>query len=1288
MQGPKRDFVGPPEMQGPTKPEVQGPPEMQGPKKPEVQGPPEMQGPPKPVAPLPKPAPSPTPFNTRFNIDSGSEANLEAKIPGVVDVLREIHKRLFPGTSLRVTDKDLQSDNALGQSRVYIGTNMFDLEVDSAGIARYMPTSPTGQKQYLLKTLFHEMSHPIQYSWLMQANDATFMDIVKQYVKTRNPSALERYSLVRHLAFSLKKNDPKFIKKLLHGSGLTESDIEFFQKNPNRISIIPGLSSDNYMRNFNEWVAEQGARWMTKNLKGLVPQTTFEKFQKRVLDGLRKVYVEVSKALGIKPTEGAFEKLLNEIYGNEQSTPMFKNIVAEGRSNLNPKYKDLLLQETGNQTRVPQEGPETVVNRSAAPSSAPAAKPAPARKETAYEKKVRLEAEKLPPGMREVFKRVVSVNDDTPGGIFKRAAIAISGAVKGESIGHALIRNGAVSNIPFLERADLRHLGQMLESLQNSTGRVMGLVDIGSLTYNPVTKKLEYKAGSSPLAKIFDKIGTEKSSETRLVLLAQRVLALRAAGRVNSAGNVGIGIPMSNDEARRIIRLASPEVLEASREFQKFNNDMVEFAIQTGLIPRSLGENFKSLMYTPMFRAQDEDLAKTPNIGIGQSIYDAIKDPESITAFNKRVGGDGQVDMDLYENILRNYNAIVSAGLRNIAYQETSDALTKIVKDGGDTTIAEVVSKPGTDPITGESTITYRVGGEDRHMLIHDPAMFQAIASLTPDQKTAFVRAMGKLTALLRRGVTATPPFQLRNLFRGLVELKIKTGMSSFETVKGTLDAVQEVWNKEGAYKDILAQTGFGGFGFGSSYRDQASFMKRGMVAKEQPLNPWNTFLRLFDKLEEIGEVTEMAPRIAYYRNLQKRMKEGKREFSDGEAAWEAVNLVNYHRHGAGNGIAGNVISNMIPLTPFLTARIQGLYRLTETGLAGTSSVAGFKLPKETLVGIPLAIASRGMMVMAINAALNAIQGDDDWYKRLPVKDRLSNMYVKVGDTVLALPRAYEVGELFGGIPTLMMDSIRQKNGNDVAAGVGAFLANTFVVNPIPQFAKPLIEVLANMNFYTHQPIETLSDKNRPKEERANEYTSSLGKLAGQVSKAGTAVPIVGEALQISPKQFDSLLRGYLGTTATLFLGTVDALVSTGGTRPQGIFGDPSSLTGVAGNLTGLASIMKAEDQLNNKYVGDFYEIKDKVTQIVNSMNDAARAGDMSIVEARIKEMPQAKNLFTSFNAAAANLSQINRHMTDIQRSSNFTPDQKVGMLERLHKARATITEQMVLAAEKAGVTR
>jgi len=1222
-----------------------------------------------------------------FEITKGDEAKFEAAIPGVVDVIRQIHQKMFPGTVMRLQTgtgnfwgmwSPYTSSGALkatfskgygptlGQSYQSTITVDIDKIFNRTGGKKDAASTARGQAA-ILQTLFHELAHPLQYQLLSQLPVAQQREVIDQYVKERNPTSIERILMFQTLQKGAGVVDDATLTEALKPFKLTLGTYKSFMASEAKAAKIgSGVNNKTqkylrYTRNFPEWIAETGAKWYTKELEGLVPQTTFQKFQKSVLDGLRNLFSQISTLLGITPTEGAFQRILRENYGTRVETGPISGTVGDKRI---IKGKSAPQESVASES-VSQETPEQTAKINAADKQIPA----DAKGWKDYLDLVREE----PRGMFPWFHKLMR---------------SLTGAEPGETLGKALLRNTVLSTEPFLAREDTRNLGKFLEGLLNSTGRVMGMVTMGPPGFNLKTRKFFFHEGPTDQAmiKILEDVGLKNEMQMQIVTLAQRELALRAAKQVGDVSKTGImfrtvkdpttgelkQVYITTPELRAIVASASPEILKASKALQAYNDKVVQMAIDTGLIPASLGEKFKTLMYTPMYRAQDEALRQDRNITLGDDIYKAIKDPESINAFNRQLGAGGAIHGNFYENIMRNYNGIMSAAIRNVAYQETANVLTKITKAGGDDTIATIVSKPGVDKETGRATITYRVNGEDRHMMIHDAPMFLSVAALSPKEKNEFVRKVGFFTGLLRTGVTSTPPFMLSNLIRGFVELGIKSGMTPTENIKGTLDAVSDVWNKKGAYAEIVGMTGFGGFGFGSGYRNHAEYMKRVYKSKEQPLNAWNAFQRAFDFLERVGEVTEMAPRIAYYNYLQTKKGGG---LSKADASWEAVNLVNYHRSGAGGGILGNAVSFLIPMTPFLTARIQGLYRLMETNTAGAPDTL---IGKGGTIGITKQILTRGAMVFAVNAAVNAVYGDDDWYKKLSVKDRLSNMYVKVGDTVIALPRAFEVGELFGALPTLLLDSIRKGDGNDIAQGVLEFGKKTFLLEPIPQFAKPLEEIYANRNAYTGQAIETLADKNRPKEERYDEYTSSLAKYAGQVSSS------VG----LSPKQVDALIRGYTGSMGMLFLGTLDGVTSAGGTRPAGVFGDPASFPGILGTLSGASRLLKTEGQLNNKFIGDFYEIKQKVTEIANSMTKAAEIGDLETIKRRSEQMPAAKGLFTAFNAANENMGKLNKQMDIIRRNPKMDPEQKAVLLEKLTTARGQLAEQMVNAANRAGVYR
>ena len=177
-------------------------------------------------------------------------------------------------------------------------------------------TDPQSAKAYLLKTIFHELSHTVEFTHLANSNPEVIKAVIDQYEKEKNISSVERFALFQALANPDKINNPNFMEKTLKAAGLTREQYDAFIKSEaKKVPVEAGKAvtenavGKNYQRSFSEWIAETGARWMAKELENLVPKTTFEKFQKSVLDNLRNLYQTISKMLGVKPTEGAFQKL-------------------------------------------------------------------------------------------------------------------------------------------------------------------------------------------------------------------------------------------------------------------------------------------------------------------------------------------------------------------------------------------------------------------------------------------------------------------------------------------------------------------------------------------------------------------------------------------------------------------------------------------------------------------------------------------------------------------------------------------------------------------------------------------------------------------------------------------------------------------------------------------------------------------------------------------------------------------------------------------------------------------
>jgi hypothetical protein len=259
---------------------------------------------------------------THLNVNDATRAYLDEKLPGVLDVLKEAQYRLYPGTTMEITGIQNKTMGLYGRAKTtpnnaQIQFSIEDLMKDYGG---------KNYPQKLMHTLLHEFAHPIQKFLIHTSSVDTQVEIAKQFQKDRSSTAAQRAFLYKYLVESQNPGiDMTSLKsKLLAAFNLTEQQ---YQKIINTTKDI-GEKNDlyrfglnrKYLRSFEEWVAERGARWLSKELEGRIPQTVFEKFQKAVLDKLRDAYEVVAKIMGIRTDNGAFEKLLSDIWGVRTTT--------------------------------------------------------------------------------------------------------------------------------------------------------------------------------------------------------------------------------------------------------------------------------------------------------------------------------------------------------------------------------------------------------------------------------------------------------------------------------------------------------------------------------------------------------------------------------------------------------------------------------------------------------------------------------------------------------------------------------------------------------------------------------------------------------------------------------------------------------------------------------------------------------------------------------------------------------------------------------------------------------
>ena len=860
-----------------------------------------------------------------------------------------------------------------------------------------------------------------------------------------------------------------------------------------------------------------------------------------------------------------------------------------------------------------------------------------------------------------IMNRVVArQNQDRPLG---KLWDKIFGRVGNETYNQAFIRNVVNKYFPafMLDQAaygtmitDIDSVGRAMENAEQITGRLDALWNIGAFRYDRNTSEIEFvdEADNRGLYAIFDRIGEQNKEKFHVYSIARRERDLRVNSRQGMTN-------MTDDEINNIIAEAPNFFEEVFEDYQQFNKRMVQFAVDAGIIEPSKAVDLVNMAYVPFYREMEADANDPMSEAeiIGPRASAALKNPR---AFNIKIkGGDAPIG-DFYENIVRNQEAILSASLRNIALQKTASALEVLNAQGVNSWGRRATS------VDKENVITVRYDGKSKRYKIDDASLWVSIANMNPKQQHALIQIGAMFGGILRSGITLFPGFMLANLIRGKVDGFVKTGvtLNPLSTLRGGLDEFRE----GELTAELKAKTGIGGYTYGMGTKNFANTVKskyrRGEMFKNPTLRSVGDALSgLKEGLERVGEATEFAERVALYEQL---LNKG---VSKREAAYKAMNLINFGRRGAGQGLLGATFLGLIPVVPFLNARIQGLYRLFENEQAqGKPSIIP---PMEMLI--------RGSIITAASAGMYLLSADDDRWDEEPVYRKVNYDIFYIGDQTIYIPRAFEVGSIFGAIPVLAMDAIKKEDARDLWQGTREIFFNTLAFNPIPAAVRPSLEVMTNYDFFTGRSVESLGLQGMEKQDRFYETTPYFYRVLADLSRDNPFLP------DFSPLQAQQIIEGHLGSLSTAFVATADVVFSGSyPQKPSGTFGDPYSPTAMAASLTGVNRFIKDDSERTTRYVSEFYDLKRDIDAIHYSLKRASLAGDNERVNELLEEKGTAYGYRSQVNRVGRQLQKINAQIRAIMVNPDLTSSQKAEYIQPLREARNNLTRQVVQAAMQA----
>lgn len=676
----------------------------------------------------------------------------------------------------------------------------------------------------------------------------------------------------------------------------------------------------------------------------------------------------------------------------------------------------------------------------------------------------------------------------------------------------------------YVRKADAR-MAQTMSVLQHGPAQLR----------KDASGKFVVETGNGPSAKdIFDAVGAipganeqDKLAKAQAYLVARRAenkgwdkLGFEAGPQLKAMA----GAMMREVKADPQLRRSLEKVADL---YGQYNKGMVQFLADTGAVSKDTAARLlKDNDYVPFYRVRGDGTALL-DIGADRPIV--VGDIRS-QPYLAALKGDDTKLLPLHESIMRNTMLLTDMGLRNLATKDVAYALQKMMRGSTDARGTNVIMK-GTPP-AGPDVIKFRqepdpkdkADGSDngeRWMRIDTAGtpfseipqelLVRSVEGAHFVMPSFFQHTLGSFGDLLRKGITRSPVYVMRQLLRDPMSAAFTAGIdrgpltATFQTLR-EFGKMQRGTSEEAAE---LARKGLAHSGIFTGDPDDLKQISLQLVKGDQ-----GTIQKVIAAADRAAMHADTATRVQVYRDVLKRTG------SEMQAELAAMEMMNFTKRGMSPSV--QYAARMIP---FLNAQVQSLSVLGKTI---NNAVRGRRdLVQDVDARKQFLKAALTLTAMSTMYAL-AIQDNED-YQNASAQDRYSNFFIPVApDTTIKLPIPYEVGLLFKALPEMAVQAASDKLTPEDWAAFRGQLFNTIPGASslgLPQAFKPALETVMNKSIYTGGAIEPDSQAKLRFTERYGPGTSELAKGMSQLLDN----PLTPEALKLSPTKIEYLVRGYLG---------------------------------------------------------------------------------------------------------------------------------------------------------------
>lgn len=527
---------------------------------------------------------------------------------------------------------------------------------------------------------------------------------------------------------------------------------------------------------------------------------------------------------------------------------------------------------------------------------------------------------------------------------------------------------------------------------------------------------------------------------------------------------------------------AAAKLKAALAEYKAFNDGLIDFVVATGALDPEEAARLKAQPYAPFYRVEGGDVKLFIDSETAITIGN-IKDQPDL----QQMLGSQRKLLPLMRSSVQNAFMLTRMGLRNKATAETVNALHQIgLAD-------RMGDKSGP---AGENVIRYKVRGKSHWAVVNSdkvgiPARLivmgmEGIKTVVP----FWVRSMGSVANILRKGITRSPAYVARQLIRDPMSVAIGGAVDSIP-VLNALDEIRKEWtggNKE--MEELMRGGAISSNIFTGDAEDMTGFMRE--IAAGQPA--WQ---KLFHFLDMRAFEADAATRTAVYRDsLNKGLSKAQGQF-------RALEMQNFGRRGLSPGM--QMLSTIVP---FFNAQVQGLDVLYRTFTG--------KMPFAKQLEIKQKLQTRAALLVGATLAYTALMMEDEDYRKAKPQERYQNFFLPnpFGEDWIKVPIPFELGVLFKALPEAIYDAaMGDTTAKEAAAGLGLVTKNSLPM-PTPTAVWPILQYKFNWSGFGE--LESRREQQLEPAMRYREKTSELAKT-------------LGEAGNVSPIAIEHFVRGYTG---------------------------------------------------------------------------------------------------------------------------------------------------------------